>query len=115
MGILDQISQSAANAGEYLTEKAVYAKDFALATMDIGELKSRINAIYKELGRLVYTAQKNQTDVSAEIQKKSEELDRLKAAMLEKEKSRNRTVCFHCDQSIDINSVFCPQCGAKIK
>ena len=115
MGFLDQLSKSATEAGEYLTEKAVLAKDYAMATMDISEAKSRINSIYKELGKMVYNANRKQIDSSADMERLMAELDQLKAAITEKEKVRNRALCPACDESIDASSCFCPHCGAKIK
>lgn len=86
--ILDQVSKGAKVAGEFITEKAILAKDFTVLTGEITSLKNRINSLYKELGKAVYAAHNGGMDTAAQIDDYLTELDAKLAEVAEKEQQR---------------------------
>ena len=86
--ILDQVTKSAKVAGEFITEKAILAKDYTVLTGEITTLRTRINSLYKELGKAVYTAHATEMDNAAQIDDYLCELDAKLAELAEKEQQR---------------------------
>ena len=87
--ILDQVSKNAKIAGEYITEKAILAKDYTVLTGEITSLRNRINTLYKLLGKAVYAAHSGGIDNAAQIDDYLTELDAKLAEVAEKEQQRN--------------------------
>lgn len=87
--ILDQISKGAKVAGEFITEKAVLAKDYTVLTGEITTLRSRINTLYKSLGKAVYAAHATEMGNAAQIDDYLCELDAKLAELADKEQQRS--------------------------
>ncbi len=87
--ILDQISKGAKVAGEFITEKAILAKDYTVLTGEITTLRNRINTLYKLLGKAVYAAHATATDNAAQIDDYLNELDAKLEELADKEQQRN--------------------------
>lgn len=87
--ILDQISKGAKMAGEFITEKAVMAKDYTVLTGEITSLRSNINTLYKSLGKAVYAAHATEMDNAAQIDDYLSELDAKLAELASKEQQRD--------------------------
>ncbi len=87
--ILGQISKGAKVAGEFITEKAIYAKDYTVLTGEITALRNRINTLYKLLGKAVYAAHAEGMDNAAQIDDYLTELDAKLAEVAEKEQLRS--------------------------
>ena len=81
MDIFDQISQEAQKAGEFIVEKAGVVKDYTVATWNAAELRNKINALYKAIGKAVYKAHTEEIDTAEEINGYIEELTVLKEAL----------------------------------
>ncbi len=84
----------------------------------IASLKSKREKDYADLGRIYYEIIKESTDIDDNtrnlvdaISEKNEEIARLNEDI---QNIRNKRVCPHCNASIDINSAFCNNCGAKL-
>lgn len=86
--ILDRISKGAKTAGEFITEKAVLAKDYTVLTGEITTLRNRINALYKALGKAVYVAHATGADNAAQIDDFLNELDAKQEELFNKEQER---------------------------
>ena len=86
--ILDRISKGAKTAGEFITEKAVMAKDYTVLTGEITALRTRISALYKELGKAVYVAHATGADNAAQIDDYLTELDAKQEELSSKEEER---------------------------
>ena len=87
--ILDQVSKGAKVAGEFVAEKAILAKDYTVLTGEIATLRSRINTLYKSLGKAVYVAHTTEMDNAAQIDDYLIELDKKLAELADKEQQRN--------------------------
>ena len=87
--ILDQVTKSAKVAGEFITEKAILAKDYTVLTGEITALRTRISSLYKDLGKAVYAAHADGMDNAAQIDDYLCELDAKLAEVAEKEQQRN--------------------------
>lgn len=86
--ILDQISKNAKIAGEFIAEKAILAKDYTVLSGEITQLRSRINSLYKTIGKAMYAAHTTEADTAEEIEQHLAELDVLHQSLLEKEQQR---------------------------
>ena len=86
--ILDQITKGAKVAGEFITEKAIYAKDYTVLTGEITALRNRINTLYKLLGKAVYATHSEGAENAAQIDDYLTELDAKLAEVAEKEQQR---------------------------
>ncbi len=87
---------------------------------DISSIKSKREKDYAALGKLYYNTVKDNTDeglsddikqLISSISEKTAEIDRLNR---EVQNAKNKRICPVCNANIDINSVYCSVCGAKL-
>ena len=118
MDILDQIAKEAKKAGEFVAEKAVFVKDYAVNTWNSAEIRNKMNDLYKAIGKAVYKAEATEADTAEEINGYIEELKALDAALAEKEAEKEaltgKKVCASCGKATDKKAAFCPTCGKSL-
>ncbi len=119
MDFLDQLSQEAKKAGDFIVKKANIAKDYTIATWSAAELRNKIDSLYKKIGKAVYMAHTTEEDTAEEINQYIDEIAELKAALQEKEETkqalRNQKTCPACGKGVGKDHSFCPHCGNEVK
>ena len=119
MDFLDQLTLEAKKAGDFIVEKANIAKDYTVATWNAAELRSKIEQLYKAIGKAVYTAHTTEADTAEEINEYIESLSALQAALEEKEETkqalRNQKYCSSCGKGVKKDHSFCPHCGNPVE
>ena len=85
---------------------------------NIAALKSKREKDYADLGRIYYELLKDNTELEDEVRnlidaisEKNEEIARLNEDI---QNIKNKRVCPYCGSNIDVNSVFCNNCGIKL-
>ena len=87
--------------------------------MKIGELKSQINDIYKEIGKKVYEnhVREEKENLEKELEEECTKIDVLSAEIESNLKQclelKDKKQCPQCFAEIEKNVKFCPECGAK--
>lgn len=92
--------------------------DTSKNNVKIFDLTSQIEAIYKEIGKLIYESYDG-VDVSqniidfkiADIKRKKDEIELLK---LRNETKKTSNTCKNCNQVFDKKEKCCPTCGLTI-
>lgn len=84
----------------------------------IASLESKREKDFADLGRIYFELAKNSTDLTNEarnlvdaISEKNEEIARLNQDI---QNTKNKRICPNCNANIDVNSVYCNNCGAKL-
>lgn len=84
----------------------------------IASLESKREKDFADLGRIYFELAKNSTDLTDEarnlvdaISEKNEEIARLNQDI---QNTKNKRICPNCNANIDVNSVYCNNCGAKL-
>ena len=84
----------------------------------IASLESKREKDFADLGRIYFELAKNSTDLTGEarnlvdaISEKNEEIARLNQDI---QNTKNKRICPNCNANIDVNSVYCNNCGAKL-
>lgn len=84
----------------------------------IASLESKREKDFADLGRIYFELAKNSTDLTDEarnlvdaISEKNAEIARLNQDI---QNTKNKRICPNCNANIDVNSVYCNNCGAKI-
>lgn len=119
MEFFDKLGKKASEAYKVTADKTGKLAKEAKLRMKIGELKSQINDIYKEIGKKVYEkhVREENIDIKKELEEEcikidvlSNEIDtNLKQCLELKDKKQ----CQQCYKEIDKDVKFCPECGAK--
>ena len=86
--------------------------------MKMNENKSKIEDLYKEIGKVIYqkhidTAEFKKEDISdfcTQIDNLSDEIEKYQNEI---RKIKNKRMCEKCATEIDINVKYCPNCGAE--
>lgn len=84
----------------------------------MGELKSKIEDIYEEIGKKVYEKHVKKEEISTndlleeckQIDEISNEIEKIRQECLE---LKDKKQCQKCFKEIDKNMKFCPECGAR--
>ena len=84
----------------------------------IASLESKREKDFADLGRIYFELAKNNTDLTDEarnlvdaISEKNAEIARLNQDI---QNTKNKRICPNCNANIDMNSVYCNNCGAKL-
>ena len=84
----------------------------------ISSLESMREKDFADLGRIYFELAKNSTDLTNEarnlvdaISEKNAEIARLNQDI---QNTKNKRICPNCNANIDVNSVYCNNCGAKL-
>ena len=119
MGFFDKLGKKASAAYDATAEKTSKLAKEAKLRMKINENKSDINDLYKEIGRKVYEkhVREENIEIKTELEEECTKIDVLSAEIETCLKSilelKDKKQCEKCHAEIELNSDFCPKCGAK--
>lgn len=119
MGFFDNLGKKASAAYDATAEKTGKIAKEAKLRMKINENKSDINDIYKEIGRKVYEkhVREENIDIKTELEEECTKIDVLSAEIETCLKTilelKEKKQCEKCHAEIELDSTFCPKCGAK--
>ena len=119
MEFFDKLGKKATEAYKMTADKTGKIAKEAKLKLKIGELKSKINDIYEEIGKKVY--EKHIREEEIDIQKDLEEQctkidvlsDEIDSMLQECLTLRDKKQCPNCNYQIDKEDKFCPKCGQK--
>lgn len=90
----------------------------AKLNMTIKSEEAKLSDCYKSIGRLFYTAERDNLDNTEEIATYIMQADRIKATIADCQKElsvlRNVVLCEGCNNEIAGDAIFCPICGLKV-
>ena len=119
MDFFDKLGKKATEAYKVTADKTGKIAKETKLKFKMGELKTKIEDIYEEIGKKVYEkhVQKEEifiaNDLAEEckqIDEMSSEIERIRQECLE---LKDKKQCPNCFKEIDRNMRFCPECGAK--
>lgn len=119
MGFFDNLGKKASAAYDATAEKTSKIAKEAKLRMKMNENKSEINNIYKEIGKKVYEkhVREENIDIKTELEEECTKVDVLSAEIETCLKSilelKEKKQCEQCHAEIELDSTFCPKCGAK--
>ncbi len=119
MEFFDKIGKKASEAYKVTADKTGKMAKEAKLKMQMSELKSQVNDIYKEIGKKVYEkhVREENIDIKTDLEEECTKIDVLSAEIESKLKEcldlKDRKQCQKCFKEIEKNMNFCPECGAK--
>ena len=118
MDFFDKLGKKASETYQATKEKTVKVTAELKLKGQISDAESKIEELYLELGKKVYTEKTDgnvisEEDVQEVCDKISEQKKNIKEAEEEIKKLRNIKTCFNCSAEIEYNAAFCPKCGKE--
>lgn len=119
MDFFDKLGKKASEAYKVTADKTGKLAKEAKLRMKMGELKSQISDIYKEIGEITYQKhiREEEYDISKEIEEKCTKIDvlsdEIETNLKECLELKDRKQCSSCFAEIEKDVKFCPECGAK--
>ena len=119
MDIFDKIGKKASEAYKITADKTGKIAKETKLKLRMGEIKTKTNEIYQEIGKKVYEKHVREEDISIkeELEEEctkldvlSDEMDSLLTQCLE---LRDKKQCPNCYEKIEKNVNYCPNCGTK--
>ena len=119
MEIFDKIGKKASEAYKITADKTGKLAKETKLKLRMGEIKTKTNEIYQEIGKKVYEKHVREEDISIkeELEEECTKLDVLSDLMdsllnqcLE---LRDKKQCPSCFAKIDKDMNYCPNCGVK--
>ena len=118
MDFFDKLGKKASEAYKVTADKTGQIARETKLKFKMGELKSKIEDIYEEIGKKVYEKHVQKEEISMndlleeckQIDEMSNEIEKLRQECLE---LKDKKQCPKCFKEIDKNVKFCPECGAK--
>ena len=117
MDYLNEIFEKTKQAGKFVCDKAVDAKDYVALEYKAIKLRSDIDAQYKELGRIVYEASVTEGDQCGDSQVYIDKISALRSELdtVYDEMSKFKNICPSCKNANQQNAAFCSKCGNALK
>ncbi len=118
MDFFDKLGKKASEAYKVTADKTGKIAKETKLKFKMGELKSKIEDIYEEIGKKVYEKHVQKEEISTndlleeckQIDEMSEKIEKIRQECLE---LKDKKQCPKCFKEIDKNMKFCPECGAK--
>ena len=114
----DRLGKKANEAYQATKEKTVNLTEEIKIKTKINEKNDKIEEIYAEIGKFVYTELKDGRDADRNVVTEkcnaistlNDELEKLRADLLA---LKNIKKCVKCGKEMELNSDFCSNCGEK--
>lgn len=119
MEFFDKLGKKASEAYKVTADKTGKIAKEAKLKMKMNELKSEINDIYEDIGKIVYEnyVREEKQDISKELDEKCTKInclsDEIETYLRECLELKDKKKCLNCYVQIDKEVKFCPECGAK--
>lgn len=119
MDFFDKLGKKASEAYKVTADKTGKLAKEAKLRMKMNELKSEINDIYEEIGKIVYQkhVREEEYDISKEIEEHCTKIDCLSDEIESNLKQclelKDKKQCQKCYEEIEKDAKFCPKCGEK--
>ena len=118
MDFFDKLGKKATEAYKVTADKTGKLAKETKLKFKMGELKSKIEDIYEEIGKKVYEKHVKKEEISTndlleeckQIDEISNEIEKIRQECLD---LKDKKQCQKCFKEIDKNMKFCPECGAK--
>lgn len=115
---MDKFFSEIKNTADKVIKKSGNLVELSKVKFQIANTKSEIGASFKELGELVYHAQKTEANpdtqiIEGTIAKIDELFAKLEVLMVESSSLKNEKLCPSCEKSNPKNAQFCSDCGYK--
>ena len=119
MDFFDKLGKKATEAYKVTADKTGKIAKETKLKFKIGELRSKIEEIYEDIGKKVYEkhVRKEEISVEEDLAEQCQKIDNMSAEIEKLLKEcldlKDKKQCQKCYKEIDKNMKFCPECGAK--
>lgn len=119
MNIFDKLGKKANEAYKVTADKTGKIAKEAKLKLKVGELKSEINNIYEEIGKIVYQKhiREDEFDITKDVDEYCTKIDCLSdeidSILKECLKLKDKKQCPKCFVEMEKEAKFCPECGEK--
>ena len=117
MAFFDKLGKKASEAYKITADKTGKLAKETKIKFKMSDLKSQINDIYQEIGKVVYEKHVKKEEISMnELEEQCTKIDVLSDEIEDLQKQtlelRDKKLCTNCFKEIEKNAKFCPSCGA---
>lgn len=119
MDFFNKLGKKASETYKVAADKTGKVAKEAKIRMKIGELRTQISNIYKEIGEIVYQKhiREEEYDISKDIEDKCTKIDvlsdEIETHLKECLELKDKKQCPKCFTEIEKDMKFCPACGEK--
>ena len=118
MAYFDKLGKKASEAYKITADKTGKLAKETKIKFKMGDLKSQINDIYEEIGKIVYEKHVKKEEISmSEVEEQCTKIDVITDEIEDLQKQtlelRDKKLCTNCFKEIEKNAKFCPSCGAE--
>ena len=115
---IDNLKKNFKDVTDKTVKKTNELTAIAKLNVAIKSEESKLSDCYKSIGRLFYTAERDNLDNTEEIATYIMQADKIKANIAGYQKElailRNVVICEGCNNEISNDAIFCPICGLKV-
>ena len=119
MEFFDKLGKKASEAYRVTADKTGKIAKETKLKIKMGDLKSKINEIYEEIGKIVYEkhVKKEEIDIEKDLIEQCTNIDvmsdEIEALLKECLELKDKKQCTKCFTEIEKDAKFCPHCGMK--
>lgn len=113
-----KIAEKGAEMATFAGKKASNLAETTKLNIQIFDINTEIEILYKELGQLTYDSKNglnvSDDDMQIKTQLITEKLEKIQSIRLDINYIADNVACPVCDKACDSESSFCNSCGAKL-
>lgn len=119
MEFFDKLGKKASEAYKVTADKTGKLAKEAKLRIKMGDLKSEINDIYIEIGKVIYEnhIREEKQDITSVLEEKCTKIDclsdEIESILKECLELKDKKKCSKCYAEIEKDVKFCPECGVK--
>lgn len=119
MEFFDKLGKKASEAYRVTADKTGKIAKETKLKIKMGDLKSKINDIYEEIGKIVYEkhVKKEEIDIEKDLIEQCTNIDvmsdEIEALLKECLELKDKKQCSKCFTEIEKDAKFCPHCGMR--
>lgn len=112
----NDLLEKAKKGGKVVADKASDLTEQARITAALINERSELDTLYKELGRLVYFASKNEDNIDLEesFAKIDEKREKIQSLEDKSNEIKGTKICSVCGKKCDSDAQYCSTCGNKL-
>jgi len=118
MDFFEDLKKNVLDAADKTKKKTSELTALAKLTVSVKNEETKLAGCYKAIGRLFYTAERDNVDNTEEIATYIMQADKIKDTIEGYQKQiavlRKVIVCESCNNQISNEAIFCPICGVKL-
>jgi uncharacterized coiled-coil DUF342 family protein len=117
MSVFNNFTKKVSETAKAAAKKSGDIVEMTKINMSIGAEEDKIKKAYAEIGKKIYELSASGAEIPESVKEQCDAINTYESTIEELKQKileyKNIKVCASCGTELDLETVFCPKCGAK--